>query len=553
MKTFKIITLSLLLTLAFTNLKAQQTVGLFQNSEDSYDGYTLFPPTGSTSTYLINNCGEECYEWASEYQPGHAAYMLENGYLLRAGIVGNGTFGNAGGNGGIIEMINADSEVVWDYTVSSTEECQHHDMCYLPNGNILIIAWHSYTAAEAAAEGRTASGSTLWSDKIVEVEPDYENGGGTVVWEWNAWDHLIQDENPDANNYDIVADHPELINLNFVKSDDMDSDWLHINAVNYNADLDQILLSVHHFSEVWIIDHSTTTEEAASHEGGTYGKGGDLLYRWGNPQAYDQGTEDDQMLFLQHDAKWIEEGLTDAGKIMLFNNEAGTLDNISHSAINIFEAPVDEDGNYSYTGSAYGPEDFSWTYVSDPLTDFYGTNISGAQRLANGNTLICEGPSGTFFEVDYEGNTVWEYVNPVSTNGIIYQGNNASNNRVFRAERYDRDFTGFDGYDLTSQGYIESGSTFECDLFVVGIEEVAIETSTEVKIYPNPATNELNISSDEEIKSITIYNIQGAMIAELNPNSAFSNLNISNYQTGLYFVKILTENDEMVTMKLIKK
>ena len=60
--------------------------------------------------------------------------------------------------------------------------------------------------------------------------------------------------------------------------------------------LDQIVLSNHNLSEIWIIDHSTTTLEAASHSGGNSGKGGDLLYRWGNPQAYDQGTGADQLL-----------------------------------------------------------------------------------------------------------------------------------------------------------------------------------------------------------------------------------------------------------------
>ncbi|MGC8644373.1 MAG: hypothetical protein ACP5XB_31305, partial [Isosphaeraceae bacterium] len=59
-------------------------------------------------------------------------------------------------------------------------------------------------------------------------------------------------------------------------------------------ELDQILLSVHSFSEIWIIDHGTTTAEAATHKGGRSGKGGDLLYRWGNPQAYRAGTAADQ-------------------------------------------------------------------------------------------------------------------------------------------------------------------------------------------------------------------------------------------------------------------
>src|SRR5258708_35448465 len=61
-------------------------------------------------------------------------------------------------------------------------------------------------------------------------------------------------------------------------------DWTHANAVFYNAALDQVLLSVRNFSEFWIIDHGTTTQQAAGHTGGKLGRGGDLLYRYGNPR-----------------------------------------------------------------------------------------------------------------------------------------------------------------------------------------------------------------------------------------------------------------------------
>ncbi len=78
-------------------------------------------------------------------------------------------------------------------------------------------------------------------------------------------------------------------------------DWTHVNAVAYDADLDQILLTVRAFSEFWIIDHSTTSAEVRGHAGGRSGMGGDLLYRWGNPQAYRAGTKLDQRLFSPHD------------------------------------------------------------------------------------------------------------------------------------------------------------------------------------------------------------------------------------------------------------
>jgi hypothetical protein len=66
-----------------------------------------------------------------------------------------------------------------------------------------------------------------------------------------------------------------------------------MNSIDYNPDLDQIALSVKGNSEAWIIDHGTTTAQAAGHTGGRRGQGGDLLYRWGNPLTYRAGTAND--------------------------------------------------------------------------------------------------------------------------------------------------------------------------------------------------------------------------------------------------------------------
>lgn len=195
----------------------------------------------------------------------------------------------------------------------------HHDIEVLSNGNVLLVAWELISDEEAIASGRDPAllpDNELWSLKIVEVEPTGQTTGD-VVWEWRAWDHLIQDFDADQENHGVVADHAELIDLNYFDVNRPNTvpvaDWLHTNSIDYNAELDQIAVSVRHFSELWVIDHSTTVEEAASHDGGSSGMGGDLLYRWRNPQSYDAGDAEDQQLFLQHDVRWIDADLPGAG------------------------------------------------------------------------------------------------------------------------------------------------------------------------------------------------------------------------------------------------
>jgi hypothetical protein len=455
------ILLPIFFALIYFTSAAQQTVGLFVNDGGAYEGYTLFAPVDSYETYLIDNCGEKIHSWTSTYLPGLSCYLMDNGTLLRTGRVTG-----QGGGSGIVEIIDWNNNIVWSHSVTATHGRQHHDIELLPNGNILLIVWDNRSQAEVSLAGSSTTQTSINSEQIVEIEPDLVNGGATVVWEWKAWNHLVQNTDADLDDYGVVADSPERIDINFLNHNT--SDWLHFNGVDYNAEFDQIIISVHNFSEFWIIDHSTSTSEAASSVGGTYGKGGDLLYRWGNPQAYDQGLPADQKLFLQHHAQWIEDGLTDEGKILLFNNQAGTLVNENYSTVDIVSLPADGNGNYSYMGGAYAPTDFDWTYQASTPTDFFSTIISGVQRLPNGNTLVCEGVGGRFFELDASQNIVWEYVNPIGNNGAIAQNTVPTNNNSFRCTRYAPDYSGLDGQTLTPQGYLETGSTFTCDLLPQG-------------------------------------------------------------------------------------
>ncbi len=331
--------------------------------------------------------------------------------------------------------------MLWDFEYATEKYLNHHDFAVLPNGHVLTIAWESKTADEVKAAGRKPNmipKARLWPDKIVEIEPQGKFGG-KVVWEWHIWDHLVQDYDSKKTNYGKPKEHPELLDFNVgdtleppmpqdsidlfiaqgrerrnVTTDNRGSEVYHFNAIKYNPALDQIVFSSPNLSEIFIIDHSTTTAEAACHTGGKYGKGGDFLYRWGNPENYHRGDSTDRKLFGQHDVRWIEKGTPGEGHLTIFDNDLpGKGKGNEYSAVYEIAPPIDKNGNYTLEkGKIYGPEKPVWTYIAPDTLSFFASFISGAHRMSNGNTFINEGPKARFFEVTPQGKIVWEYLNP---------------------------------------------------------------------------------------------------------------------------------------------
>ncbi|MDC3390705.1 aryl-sulfate sulfotransferase [Flavobacteriales bacterium] len=440
---------------------AQQTVGLFSNQNTAYNGYTLINSFGSNTTYLIDNCGTIVYEWHSNYGPAAAVYLLEDGNLIRTNRLDSTTF-SFGGSGGGIEILDSNSNVIWQYEVNSDSTLSHHDLEVLPNGNILILAIEFISAQEADDNGSDVT-ADRYSEMILEVNPTTDQ----IVWEWHAWDHLIQDTNPNLLNYGTISDYPGRININYA-FDGTDPDWLHANSIDYNADLDQIIINSPTFNEFWILDHSTTTAEAADSVGGFSGNGGNILYRWGNPQAYNRGDSLDLVFEFQHDAHWIPSGLPDAGKIMIFNNgqERG------YSSIDIIEPPLDTNNSNNYilnnNSTPYGPLNLYWSY-SDSV-NFYSPRVSGAQQLQNGNILICSGNQGKLFEIEHQTDSVvWEYIIATTATGPIVQGVAAVANNIFRTHRYSPSYSGFNNLTLTPTTVIElSPLPSNCQIYING-------------------------------------------------------------------------------------
>lgn len=445
--------------------------GVILDDPRALEGYTLIFPIRSTRTYLVDMRGHVARTWESRYGPGQEAYLLEDGHLLRPARMADGEaiFAGAGG-GGRIQEFDAAGKIVWNFKFHNERQVQHHAITRMPNGHVMMIVWERKTPEESIAAGvnpEYAGQTDILVDSLVEVEPAGKTGG-KVVWEWHLWDHLVQDHDRARANYGDVAAHPERIDANFERDaihaalrtmaaaapagDDTAGkaaakrgetrandatfdrlktigyvgagkpgsrkfqgffpDWNHINSVSYNAKLDQLLISSRQFSEIYVIDHGTTTAEAAGHTGGRRGKGGDILYRWGNPRAYRAGTEADQRLFHQHDAQWIADGLPGAGHILVYNNGDGRPDGSNYSSVDEIVPPT-ADGRYERPpGKPFGPDRPSWTFTATNREDLFSPITCGAQRLPNGNTLLANGFLGSIWEVTPTKDVVWKYVVP---------------------------------------------------------------------------------------------------------------------------------------------
>jgi len=538
-------------------LQAQHTVGLFLNDSLSVNGYTLFG-NGKTA-YLIDNCGFVVNTWESNFNSNTSMYLLENGNLLRTCRVG-GSF-NGGGIAGRIELFNWDGDLLWFYNYATAEHHQHHDIEPLPNGHFLLIAWEARTQIEAIEAGRdpdSVGNGGMWPEQIMEIEMVGDNEIN-VPWEWHLWDHLVQDFDSTRVNYGVAADHPELIDVNIGDVaggfPNGGADWVHLNAIDYNPELDQVVMSSRHLNEVWIIDHSTTTAEAASHAGGNSGKGGDLLYRWGNPENYGRGTSDDQTLFGQHNVTWIlEDSHPYFGKLMVYNNGQGRPAG-NFSTVDIWTPPTDQNGQYLVSGTdSFGPDALDWTFTEP---GFFSTNISGVHSLPNGNQFICEGNDGRFFEVTLDGEVVWEYINPATgTGAILTQGQQPNNNSTFRATRYPADYAAFEGKDLTPGAPVEIDPLpSDCVIYdgtTVGSTEVLALQGAWLR--NNPVDSKLIVQNETGGSVILeVWDLMGHLVGSKRSDGFQISLDAANWVSGFYLLCLSNvPRTQSLTQKFIK-
>ena len=169
------------------------------------------------------------------------------------------------------------------------------------------------------------------------------------------------------------------------------NEWSHGNCVNLTADGD-LLVSYRIIDTVGIADRTS----------------GEFKWKWGPGE-----------IAHPHHPTWL-----DNGRVLLF-------DNGQHRRGSSYSRVIEIDP---------ATNEIHWEYDGSPRVSFYSNYISGAERLPNGNTLICEGAAGRFFEVTARGEIVWEYINPFPVYGARTGREKPENsNATFRCHRYGPD------------------------------------------------------------------------------------------------------------------
>jgi hypothetical protein len=522
-----------------------------------YDTLRLIDTNGVTVKFFKCNAGGS---------NSYANHLTKGGFFYRT-LAGTGGL-SGGGMTGRVQKFGWNGNLLWDWTYASSTYNLHHDFCPLPNGNVLMISYDVLPAGTVTSAGGTFA-SAVWSEKIIEVQPTGATTGN-IVWEWKLWDRIMQKTNAaGANYFPTAVDHPERLDVANVTS----KDFAHMNGIDFDSARNQIIISSHFLDEVYIIDHSTTTAEAASHAGGASGKGGDFLYRYGRTGNYGGGTAGNVNDVL-HDGQLIKHGPY-KGAIGFFHNNGISS---SQSAGDIVMPP--RNGNdYTITpGSPYQPLTYTKRYVPNG----YSSNMGSLEVFPNGNAMISLALSGVVKEMDSNSNILWTYsaggslaqahrydmcdittAKPVvptwTASGTSITIENTNNYGVqwykdgvavagATSNSYDAG-TNYGAYSVAFTDTFFCTVTGESKLYAaLGIGKATAET---LDVYPNPCINTLTLNGMEQSAKLSaiIFDITGKQVLTSNK----SNINVTNLAIGNYVVEAIDEQGKKYKAQFSKQ
>jgi len=335
---------------------------------------------GGNHSFILNKSGELLWSWEFNESLGNDLKLLPSAHVLGMFNYEESPIKFGGGYAGLTQIIDFNDTITWEFKYASKNFLSHHESVFLPNGDLLMLSWERVSEKEAHMHGVNMEGD-IFPEKIIQIDTATKE----IVWQWRSWDHIVQDHDATKLSYGDILENKELININYALREN--GDIMHANGIFYDATRDVLFVSINHYSEVWVIDHQYNVAETA-------GELGDLLFRLGNPRAY-KDTVASVFLDRTHTPNLIPEGYPGAGNLLLFNNGLKAKKSV------VYEFDIPE----KLTIEDIEKADLIWSFSDKNLS--YG-RISGAYRLSNGNTLICEGDYG-FWEITDQKEIVWQY------------------------------------------------------------------------------------------------------------------------------------------------
>ena len=362
------------------------------NPQRAYRGYTLTTNVSGHEARLLDMEGRVCHRWRSGEGIGYAYLLPSGNLLLRTGP--------------------AAEEV--SFLSRPERELLPRDGRTVA-GAILELDWES---------------NVVWEYRYPFLHHDFERlpNGNTLVLSWELMpeelSQLVRGGFHAGSSEGMLGDSvreitpagevvhewnswehldPEEDRICFLEGRD---EWTHQNTLNVTPDGD-LVVSFRQTDTVGIVDRAS----------------GKFRWKWGPGE-----------ISHQHNPTML-----DNGRVLIFDNGPHKR-GVTHSRV----IEVEPESNRVV-----------WQYRGDPPISFYSYHISGAERLPNGNTLICEGAPGRIFEVTPIGEIAWEYINPFVARSGYGVGDSVSGfaNSVFRAHRYGLDHPALQGRDLDPGRY----------------------------------------------------------------------------------------------------
>jgi hypothetical protein len=387
----------------------------------AWSGYTVLSPLATPAVLVIDMNGNVVKRWDGfNNSAGGPARVLPGGGVIAAS-------GARPPHQESLELVQRDfaGNVVWKFDRNEQVELrdagtvwsarQHHDWqrtdfpagYYSPETTPATTGANTLILTHVNHRVPAVSDVMLEDDRLIEVSPE-----GEIVWEWTAGPHI--------DEFGLAADARAAIRTAAGVSAARGSfDWLHINSATYVGPNRWFDAGDERFAPDNVIISSRQASLLA-----VVGRDGRIVWQLGPDFSASAPLRKIRQIIGQHHAHLIPKGLPGAGHLLVFDNGG--------SSGYGFAGPIAPDGVGAFARATSRVLEINpltlelvWSYTAPR---FFSTNISGAQRLPNGNTLITEGAGGRIFEVTADGAIVWEYMNP------LFAGPRSSND-VYRAYR----------------------------------------------------------------------------------------------------------------------